>query len=85
MPQRLAKEAMELAGLTNNVKLYGFFPGGDHVPFAKVNVPTVAVVSSGTHHSFHQPSDTAEAIQLNVLGPATRYVLALAWLFANPS
>jgi hypothetical protein len=85
MPKSLAKEATELAGLTNNVKLYGFFPGGDHVPFAKVNVPTVAVVSSGTHHSFHQPSDTAETIQLNVLETATRYVLALAWLFANPS
>jgi len=85
MPKSLANEATELAGLINKVKLYGYFPGGDHVPFAKVNVPTVAVVSSGTHPSFHQPSDTAEKIQLNVLETATRYVLALTWLLANPS
>ena len=83
MPNSLAKEATELAGLNNKVKLYGYFPGGDHVPFVKGNVPTVAVVSSGTHPSFHQPSDTADTIQLNVLEMATRYVLALAWLFAN--
>jgi len=85
MPKSLANEATALAGLINKVKLYGYFPGGDHVPFAKVNVPTVAVVSSGTHPSFHQPSDTAEKIQLNVLETATRYVLALTWLLANPS
>lgn len=85
MPKSLAKEAAELAGLINEVKLYGYFPGGDHVPFAKVNVPTVAVVSSGTHPSFHQPSDTADSIQLNVLETAARYVLALTWLLANPS
>jgi hypothetical protein len=85
MPKGLANEATELAGLDNKVKLYGYFPGGDHVPFAKENVPTVAVVSSGTHPSFHQPSDTAETIQLNVLETAVRYVLALTWLFANPS
>ena len=85
MPQSLPKEASVLAGLNNTVKLYGYFPGGDHVPFAKVKIPTVAVVSSGTHPSFHQPSDRADTIQLHVLESAARYVLALAWLFANPS
>lgn len=81
----LANQATELAGLTQRVELYGYFPGGDHVPFATANVPTVAVVSSGTHPSFHRPSDTAEHIQPKVLETATRFVLALTWLLANSS
>ena len=80
----IANEAAELAGLINKVKVYGFFPGGDHVPFANVNVPTVAVVSGGSHPSFHQPSDTVEKIQPDVLETAVRYVLALTWLLGNP-
>ena len=85
LPEGLPNKAAELARLTDKVRLYGFFPGGDHVPFAKANVPTVAVVSSGAHLSFHQPSDTAETIQPHVLETATRYVLVLTWLLANPS
>ena len=83
MPKDPPKKAANLAGLINHVKLYGFFPGGDHVPFAKANVPTVAVVSSGTHPSFHQPSDIPETIQPEVLVTATRYIYALSWVLAN--
>jgi hypothetical protein len=85
MEKTLPYEAAEGTGLASHVKLYGYFPGGDHVPFAKANVPTVTVVSSGPHPSFHQPSDTPEKIQPNVLETAARYVLALTWLLANSS
>ena len=85
LPKPLANQATDLAGLIDKVTLYGYFPGGDHVPFAKANVPTVAVVSSGSHPSFHQPTDIPEKIQPDILEGATRYVLALTWLLANPS
>ena len=81
----MGKEAARLAGLSDRINLYGFFPGGDHVPFAKAGVPTVAVVTSGAHPFFHQPSDVPETIQSHVLQAAARYILALTWMLANPT
>jgi Zn-dependent M28 family amino/carboxypeptidase len=62
--------------------LYGFFPGGDHVPFKEAGVPTVTVVSGGVHPHFHQPSDTVETIDPDILKTVTRYVLAVTWQLA---
>ncbi|WP_447970453.1 M28 family peptidase [Nitrospira sp. M1] len=81
--QTIAKQSADLAGLSEKTTFYGFFPGGDHVPFFEAEVPTTTIVSSGTHPSFHQPSDTAETIQPEILHNATRYALALTWLQAN--
>ncbi len=77
MSKEVAARAAEQAGLSEAVKLYGFFPGGDHVPFAKAGIPTVAVVTAGPHPHFHQASDTPETIQADRLGTAARFVLAL--------
>lgn len=85
IPKEVAKEAAQMAGLSGDVELYGFFPGGDHVPFAKAGIPTVAVVTSGAHPFFHQPSDVPETIQPHVLQAAARYILALTWILANLS
>jgi hypothetical protein len=84
MSKDLAKYAAEHAGLSGKVKLYGFFPGGDHVPFAKAGIPTIAVVTAGKHSHFHQPSDTADTIQPDRLKTATDFVLALTRQLANP-
>lgn len=75
-------EAGKAAGVHAKLDLYGFFPGGDHVPFKEAGVPTVTVVSGGVHPHFHQPSDTAETIDLEILKTVARYVLAVAWQFA---
>jgi len=85
IPKEVAKEAAQMAGLSGDVELYGLFPGGDHVPFAKAGVPTIAVVTSGAHPFFHQPSDVPETIQPHVLQAAARYILALTWILANLS
>ena len=85
LPKSIGEQAASLANLTDQTKLYGYFPGGDHVPFYKAKVPTVTVVSSGKHFDFHQPSDTPEKIQAETLQNSTRYALALVWLLANPS
>jgi len=78
-----AKEAGWAAGLVNKVDLYGFFPGGDHVPFKEAGIPTVTIVSGGVHPHFHQPTDTAETINPEILRTVARYVLALTWQLAN--
>jgi Peptidase family M28 len=78
-----AQEAGQAAGVADKLDLYGFFPGGDHVPFKEADVPTVTVVSGGIHLHFHQPTDTADMVNPEILQTAARYVLALTWQVAN--
>lgn len=83
LDKSVAARAGEQAELADKLDLFGFFPGGDHVPFKEAGVPTVTVVSGGPHPHFHQPGDRIETINPEVLLSATRYVLALAWSLAN--
>jgi len=78
-----AQEAGQAAGLADKLDLYGYFPGGDHVPFKEAGVPTITVVSGGIHPHFHQPTDTADTIDPEILQAVALYVLALAWQLAN--
>jgi peptidase M28-like protein len=79
----VALEAGQTAGLTDKLDVYGLFPGGDHVPFKEAGVPTITVVSGGVHPHFHQPTDTADTINPEILQTGARYVLALVWQLAN--
>jgi hypothetical protein len=79
----VALEAGQVAGLTDKLDVYGFFPGGDHVPFKEAGVPTITVVSGGVHPHFHQPTDTADTINPEIVRTVARYVLALTWKLAN--
>ena len=83
LPKERATGAGQLAGLADKLDLFGFFPGGDHVPFKEVGVPTIAVVSAGAHPHFHQPSDAMDTILPQILEATARYVLALTWQLAN--
>ncbi len=78
-PERIG----QLAGLSDKLDVFGFFPGGDHVPFKEAGVPTVTVVSGGVHPHFHQAGDTADTINPDILQSVARYVLALTWQLAN--
>jgi len=69
--------------VADTLDLFGFFPGGDHVPFKEAGVPTVTVVSGGVHPHFHQPGDTVETLDPKILQSVARYVLALAWQLAE--
>lgn len=79
----LALEAGQTVGLAEKVDLYGFFPGGDHVPFKEAGVPTITIVSGGVHPNFHQPTDTADTINSEILQSVARYVLSLIWQLSN--
>jgi Peptidase family M28 len=83
MEKTLAQQAADQAGLRDNIQMYGYFPGGDHVPFFEAGVPTVTVVSSGRHPHFHQPSDTLEFIQAENLTNATQFLFSLITLLAD--
>jgi hypothetical protein len=78
-----AERAAHLAGLSGKLDVFGYFPGGDHVPFKEAGVPTITVVSGGVHPHFHQASDTPDTIDPEILGSVARYVLALVWHLAN--
>ena len=70
-------------GIADQLDVFGFFPGGDHVPFKEADVPTYTIVSSGPHPNFHQASDQADTIRQDILEKVTRYVVALAWNLAD--
>ncbi len=79
LPKEQAQAAGQRAGLADKLDLFGFFPGGDHVPFKEAGVPTVTIVTSGPHPDFHRPTDTSDKVQPALLELAARYVLALVW------
>lgn len=81
--KRVALEAGHTIGLTEKLDLFGFFPGGDHVPFKEAGIPTVTIVSGGAHPHFHKPSDRADTISPDILLTTARYLLALAWQLAD--
>jgi Zn-dependent M28 family amino/carboxypeptidase len=83
LEKNIALDAGQLAELADKLDVYGFFPGGDHVPFKEAGIPTVTVVSGGVHPHFHQPTDTANTINSEILHTVARYVLALVWKLAN--
>lgn len=78
-----AQQAGQAAGLADRIDVFGFFPGGDHVPFKEAGVPTITVVSGGIHPQFHQPTDTADTVNPDILAAAARYVLAMVWQLAE--
>jgi len=79
----VALEAGQTVGLAEKLDLFGFFPGGDHVPFKEAGVPTITIVSGGIHPHFHRPSDRADTINPEILQTVARYVLSLTWQLAN--
>ena len=81
----ITRQAAADVGLAEKIKWYGYFPGGDHVPFHDAGIPTITIVSAGVHPNFHQPSDTAATINPDVVRTATQFVLALINRLANPS
>ncbi|MDE3244248.1 MAG: M28 family peptidase, partial [Nitrospirota bacterium] len=83
LSKEAATRAGQRAGLAEQLDLYGFFPGGDHVPFKEAGVPTATIVSAGPHPHFHQPSDRVDTVAPDILERVARYVLALSWHLAD--
>ncbi len=59
-----------------------FYYRSDHYNFAKNNIPVIFYFN-GTHEDYHQPTDTPDKINYDVLAKRARLVFATAWELAN--
>jgi hypothetical protein len=59
-----------------------FYYRSDHYNFAKNNIPVIFYFN-GTHEDYHQPGDTPDKIQYDLLENRTRLVFYTAWELAN--
>lgn len=59
-----------------------FYYRSDHYNFAKNNIPIIFYFN-GTHADYHQPGDTPDKINYDLLQNRTRLVFHTAWAIAN--
>jgi len=59
-----------------------FYYRSDHYNFAKNNIPVIFYFN-GTHDDYHQPSDTPEKIQYDLLEKRAQLIFHTAWEIAN--
>lgn len=59
-----------------------FYYRSDHYNFAKNNIPVIFYFN-GTHDDYHQPTDTPDKIEYDLLEIRTRLVFTTAWELAN--
>ena len=59
-----------------------FYYRSDHYNFAKFNIPIIFYFN-GTHADYHQPSDTPDKINYDLLENRTKLVFYTAWEIAN--
>lgn len=60
-----------------------FFYRSDHYNFAKKGIP-IAFSMDGEHPDYHQPTDSANKINYNVLQKRATLIFQSAWMMANP-
>jgi Zn-dependent M28 family amino/carboxypeptidase len=59
-----------------------FYYRSDHYNFAKNNIPIIFYFN-GTHQDYHQPSDTPDKINYELLQKRTQLIFYTAWEVAN--
>lgn len=59
-----------------------FYYRSDHYNFAKNDIPVIFYFN-GTHDDYHQPSDTPDKIEYDLLENRTRLIFHTAWELAN--
>jgi Zn-dependent M28 family amino/carboxypeptidase len=59
-----------------------YYYRSDHYNFAKHNIPVIFYFN-GEHEDYHEPSDTPDKIDYNLLEKRTKLIFATAWQLAN--
>ncbi len=59
-----------------------FYYRSDHYNFAKNNIPIIFYFN-GVHADYHQPTDTPDKINYDLLAKRTQLIFATAWELAN--
>ncbi|SOD91863.1 M28 family peptidase [Spirosoma fluviale] len=61
-----------------------YFYRSDHYNFARIGIPAL-FFTNGSHNDYHQPSDTADKINYEVLQKRATLLFQTAWLAASPA
>lgn len=59
-----------------------YYYRSDHYNFAEKNIPVIFYFN-GTHIDYHQPTDTIEKIELDLITKRTKLIFHTAWEIAN--
>ncbi|MEN3322344.1 M28 family peptidase [Mariniflexile soesokkakense] len=59
-----------------------YYTRSDHYNFASKNIPVIFYFN-GEHKDYHQPTDTPEKIEYQLLEKRTKLIFATAWQIAN--
>jgi len=59
-----------------------YFSRSDQYNFAKKGIPVIFYFN-GVHDDYHQPTDTAEKLNYDLLAKRTKLIFATAWFLAN--
>ena len=59
-----------------------FYYRSDHYNFAKNNVPIIFYFN-GTHEDYHQPTDTPDKIEYELMAKRAQLIFHTAWQLAN--
>ena len=59
-----------------------FYYRSDHYNFAKNNIPIIFYFN-GVHEDYHQPTDTPDKINYDLLAKRTKLIFLTAWEVAN--
>lgn len=60
----------------------GYYTRSDHYNFAKNGIPVIFYFN-GEHSDYHQPTDTPDKIEYNLLEKRTKLIFATAWQLVN--
>ncbi|MBD0822457.1 M28 family peptidase [Aestuariibaculum marinum] len=61
-----------------------YYTRSDHYNFADKGIPVIFYFN-GEHSDYHQPTDTPDKIEFDLLEQRTRFIFATAWQIANQS
>jgi Zn-dependent M28 family amino/carboxypeptidase len=59
-----------------------FYYRSDHYNFAKNNIPVIFYFN-GVHEDYHQPSDTPDKIEYDLMTKRAQLIFQTAWEIAN--
>jgi hypothetical protein len=75
--RELVERAAAGQGIDRGIEVFGYFPGGDHVPFHQQGINTIVLYGSGGHPDMHQPGDSPEKIDSELAADIARLALGL--------
>ncbi len=77
LKREVVDRAVARQGIERGIEIFGYFPGGDHVPFHQQGIRTIVLTGSGAHPDMHQPGDSTGKIDPKLAADVARLALGL--------